>query len=97
MPNFLESAVAEVLQKVLGAFVHGIDADRLQLSVWNGDVRLDALTLRTDVIDALPLPVRVVAGSVGEVRVTVPSGRWSRRPSATRRRPRDRAGAAFNN
>ena len=71
-PGLLESVVAKVLQKVLGAFVRGLDEENLELSVWNGDVRLSNLQLRTEVLDALPLPVRVLGGSLGEVRVSVP-------------------------
>ena len=71
-PGLLENVVAKVLQKVLGAFVRGLDEDNLELSVWNGDVRLSNLELRTEVLDALPLPVRVLGGSLGEVRVSVP-------------------------
>ena len=71
-PGFLESVVASVLQKVLGAFVRGLDKENLELSIWDGDVRLQGLELRTEVLDALPLPVRVIGGSLGEVRVCVP-------------------------
>ena len=72
MPSYLEKAVAEVLQKVLGTFVKGIDKDSLKLSVWSGDVRLTGLELRTEALEALPIPVRVLGASLGEVRVIVP-------------------------
>lgn len=71
-PGFLEGVVSDVLQKVLGAFVRGLDRDHLEVSVWDGDVRLHGLELRTEVLDALNLPVRVLGGSLGEVRVSVP-------------------------
>ena len=72
MASWLEKAVADVLQKVLGAFVKGIDKDSLKLSVWSGDVCLKGLELRTEVLDALPVPVRVLGASLGEIRVVVP-------------------------
>ena len=71
-PGFIEGVVADVLRKVLGAFVRGIDKHSLELSVWDGDVRLQGLELRTEVIDALSLPVRCIGGTLGEVRVCVP-------------------------
>ena len=37
-----------------------------------GIVRLQGLELKTEVLEALPLPVRCIGGSLGEVRVTVP-------------------------
>ena len=71
-PGFIEGVVADVLRKVLGAFVRGIDKHSLELSVWDGDVRLQGLELRTEVLDALSLPVRCIGGTLGEVRVCVP-------------------------
>ena len=67
-----KAAVAAVLQKALGAFIEGIDADSLRASIWNGDVVLRGLSLKTSALEALQLPVRVLAGSLGEVRVQVP-------------------------
>ena len=72
MGSWLENAVADVLQKVLGTFIKGIDRDSLNLSVWNGDVRLRGLELRTEVLEALQIPVHVLGASLGEVRVKVP-------------------------
>eukprot|EP00966_Prymnesium_polylepis_P179902 4165254-Prymnesium_polylepis.1 len=71
-PQMFEQAVATVLQKVLGQFIKGIDAESLKLSVWNGDIKLVNLELNTEPIDALGLPVAVLGGSVGAVRVEVP-------------------------
>ena len=51
----LEEAVAEVLQKTLGAYLEGVDADNLNLSVWSGDVRLRSVRLRTEALAALPV------------------------------------------
>ena len=68
----LEAVVAEVLDKVLGAYVKGFDARKLKLSVWDGDIRLTRLELKPDAIEALGLPVRVLGGMIGEVRVSVP-------------------------
>ena len=71
-PGFLEGVVSDVLQSVLGNFVRGLDRGHLELSMWDGDVRLRDLELRTELLDALPLPVRVLGGTLGEVRVSVP-------------------------
>ena len=67
-----KAAVAAVLQKTLGPFVDGIDAKSLELSVWDGDVKLDQLQLRTSALAALELPLRVVGARLGSVRVQIP-------------------------
>ena len=68
----LEGAVAAVLQKALGAYLEGIDSASLRASVWDGDIVLREVSLRTSALEALQLPVRVLGGSVGVVRVQVP-------------------------
>ena len=71
-PSFLEGVVSDVLQSVLGNFIRGLDRSHLELSMWDGDMRLHDLELRTELLDELPLPVRVLCGSLGEVRISVP-------------------------
>ena len=71
-PGFIEGVVSDLLQPVLGAFVRGFDRDHLELSMWDGDVRLTGLELRTEALNALPIPMRVIGGSLGEVRVSIP-------------------------
>ena len=36
----MQETVFNVLDKVLGPFVHGLDRQSLDLSVWSGDIRL---------------------------------------------------------
>ena len=70
--GWLESAVAEVLQKSLGAYVIGIDSKALDLDLSRGDVRLKNLELRTEALDSLQLPVQVLGAKLGELHVKVP-------------------------
>ena len=71
-PGFLEGVVSDVLQPLLGNFVHGLDRENLTMSIWDGEVRLRDLALRTELLDALSVPFRVLGGTVGEIRVSVP-------------------------
>ena len=47
MSSWLERTVADVLHTALGSFVKGLDRG-LKLSVWEGEVRLAGLELRTE-------------------------------------------------
>jgi hypothetical protein len=80
MPGFLETQVANLLEKVLGPFVIGLDKQSLNLSVWSGEVLLRDLQLRTEALDALPIPVKAIGGTLGEVRVTVPWRKLGKEP-----------------
>ena len=72
MDAWLKDAVASVLEKSLGAFVHGIDAKHLALNAAGGDVLLTSLQLKLEAFEAFDLPLSVQAGTVGSVRVKVP-------------------------
>jgi len=62
----LERVVGEILDKVLGAYFKGIDKRTLQVSVWDGDIRLNGLELKVEALDAFQLPIRVVGGTRAE-------------------------------
>jgi len=72
LEDWLRRAVADVLERVLGAFVEGIDADSLKLDALGGDVTLKSLRLKISAFEALNLPLAVADGRLGEVRVKVP-------------------------
>ena len=78
--KLLQQAVAKLLQQVLGSFIKGIDTESLRLSVWHGDIRLTDLELDVGAVEGLGLPLRVLRGSVREVRVEVPWRHLSTRP-----------------
>ena len=68
----LEAQVAYFLQKYLGTYVAGIDADSLRVSVLRGDVSLSNLTLRAGALDGLGLPLTVKGGLLGRLSLRVP-------------------------
>ena len=73
MESWLKGAVADVLHKVLGAFVHGIDAENLRLDTLGGDVTLRNLRVKGEAVAAaLGVPLLVARGTVGELRIRVP-------------------------
>ena len=83
-PGFLEGILSDVLQSVIGRFVRGIDRDHLELSVWQGEVRLRDLELRTELLDALPLPQ---SGAAAASLVSLAWGcRWTAMCRAVARR-----------
>ena len=72
LEKWVQHAVANVLERVLGTFVEGIDVDSLKLDALGGDITLTALTLKLSAFEALDLPVAVANGRLGSVRVKVP-------------------------
>jgi len=77
----LEGVVADVLARVLGQYVLGIDRDSVRVGVWSGRLELGRLALRAEALATLfeslglDLPVVVSSGTVESLAVDVP---WKR-------------------
>ena len=67
----LEDLAANLLQRLLGRYVQGLEGRNLRVAVWSGRVVLENLTLRPSALVGL-LPVRVRTGFVGRVEMVVP-------------------------
>lgn len=74
----LEGIVADVLVRVLGSYVDGLNKESIRVGVWRGDLELKHLRLRPDALAVLfetlglDLPVTVTAGYIGLLRLEVP-------------------------
>ncbi|GIM10925.1 hypothetical protein Vretimale_14567, partial [Volvox reticuliferus] len=75
-----EAQVAYYLNKYLGKYLQGLDADSLRISVWRGDVELRNLSLRPEALQDLDLPVTVKAGLLGRLTLKVPWTALGREP-----------------
>ncbi|KAL3358176.1 hypothetical protein AABB24_015358 [Solanum stoloniferum] len=67
-----EAHVLHLLRRYLGEYVHGLSAEALRISVWQGDVVLKDLKLKAEALNSLKLPVTVKAGFVGTITLKVP-------------------------
>ncbi|KAI9221417.1 hypothetical protein BC828DRAFT_404944 [Blastocladiella britannica] len=74
-----EQVVATVLNRVLGAYVEGLETSQLNIGIWSGDVSLRKLTLRRDALDHLNLPIAVSSGTLGSLKMAIP---WKNLKSA---------------
>lgn len=66
-----EAQVAYYLNKYLGQFLTGLDAESLRISVWKGDVELRNLGLRPEALQGLDLPITVKSGLLGKLTLKV--------------------------
>ncbi|TQE02762.1 hypothetical protein C1H46_011591 [Malus baccata] len=67
-----EAYVLHLLRRYLGEYVHGLSAEALRISVWQGDVVLKDLKLKAEALNSLKLPVTVKAGFIGTITLKVP-------------------------
>lgn len=74
----LESVLADVLTRVLGQYLEGIDRDSVRFGAWSGQIELRGVALRPEALAVLfealgmDLPVTVEAGFIGLLSLHVP-------------------------
>ncbi|OMJ87677.1 hypothetical protein SteCoe_10520 [Stentor coeruleus] len=68
----MNTAVANVLNRVLGDWVKDLNADQLSLSVFKGEVCLEHLHLKENILHVLGLPFDLRHGSIGRIKVSIP-------------------------
>ena len=68
----IKASVASALQRALGKYVDGLNAEALSLSIWSGKAELSGLSLKTAAINELHLPIQCESGSIGRVVVSIP-------------------------
>ena len=66
--------VANLLREHVGKYIN-VDPDNVAVSLWSGKVELEDLALKTDALQALNLPVKVVDGRVRKLSLAIP---WSK-------------------
>ncbi|XP_050687793.1 intermembrane lipid transfer protein Vps13-like isoform X2 [Eriocheir sinensis] len=64
--------ISDVLNKFLGKYIENLDGSQLKIGVWGGDVELRDLDLKESALDELDLPVRLVCGHVGYLKLKIP-------------------------
>jgi vacuolar protein sorting-associated protein 13A/C len=67
-----EKIITDVLNRVLGDFIDGLDSKQLNISLLAGDVELFNLSIKNTILDNLPLPFKVKYGKVGRIFVDIP-------------------------
>ena len=67
-----ESLLADALNAALGRYCVGIDAERVRVSAWAGDVELHDVQLKATALELLGAPIVVDAGVARSIRVRVP-------------------------
>lgn len=72
--TMLESLVANILNRTLGAYVENFDPNQLNIGIWSGDVTLSNLKLKRESLDKLDLPLDLRCGHLGTLTMQIP---WS--------------------
>ncbi|XP_058818048.1 intermembrane lipid transfer protein Vps13D isoform X2 [Topomyia yanbarensis] len=68
----LRELIAWVLNNYLGKYVENLNTAQLTIALLSGQVELENLPLRKDALRCLGLPLQIINGTIGKVKLTVP-------------------------
>ena len=68
----LEKLVADLLTKVLGDYIHGLNSESLNIALWGGKVALHNLQVKSEAIESLDVPFSLASGVLGKLEVIIP-------------------------
>ncbi|XP_065089816.1 intermembrane lipid transfer protein Vps13D isoform X2 [Ochlerotatus camptorhynchus] len=68
----LRELIAWVLNNYLGKYVENLNTAQLTIALLSGQVELENLPLRKDALRYLGLPLQILSGTIGKVKLTVP-------------------------
>ena len=69
-----KNQIVYYLNKYIGEYVYGLDAESLKISLWQGDVELRNLQLKPEALQSLDLPITVKSGLLGRLTLKVSTG-----------------------
>ena len=76
----LEKVVSEVVSKLLGDYVEGIEDEDMQFSLRQGRVRLQNLRLAPQLFHQFGLPLDIAEGVIKELEIAIPWGNLLSQP-----------------
>ncbi len=69
-----ESLLEQILQKFLGQFIQGLNSQNLKLGVWSGNVVIENVSIKPEVLEMFEIPIALKFSSIGKLSLQVP---WS--------------------
>eukprot|EP00291_Cryptomonas_curvata_P004639 CAMPEP_0172191672 /NCGR_PEP_ID=MMETSP1050-20130122/23850_1 /TAXON_ID=233186 /ORGANISM="Cryptomonas curvata, Strain CCAP979/52" /LENGTH=80 /DNA_ID=CAMNT_0012866785 /DNA_START=143 /DNA_END=382 /DNA_ORIENTATION=- len=66
------SVAADLVEDFCGKYLDGVDPSQLNVSMWNGQVKMQNVVLKTSAFDDLGLPVTVVHGTIDLLELCIP-------------------------
>ena len=68
----LASIASSLVNKYLADYVQDLDSDKMQTSVWSGEVSIQNLKVKESIGDTLKIPLKVLYSNIGSIVATVP-------------------------
>jgi len=67
-----ESILEKILVNNLGQFLEGLDKENLKLSIWSGNIVIENISVKPEVLEMLGLPIKMRFSFVGRLKLSIP-------------------------
>jgi len=75
-----ETILEKILLKYLGEYLSGLNSSNLHIGVLKGDILIENVTIRPEVIEKLDLPLKMIYSNIGKMQVRIPWTSLSSQP-----------------
>lgn len=74
-----ESILERLLSTYFGRFITGLDKENLHVGVFSGNVQIENVSAKPEIIDLLELPLNLAFSHIGKLQMKIP---WTKLSSA---------------
>ena len=68
----MDRLISKLMNKYLGDWIEDLNSEQLKISIFKGFVSLENLTLKSDILKILGLPLTLIHGIVKKIFVRIP-------------------------
>lgn len=70
--NYINSSIAQLATRYVGQYLDGIEPDKFEVAWKRGDLQLNDVRIRQEAVDLIGLPIKLIYGWVGNVKISLP-------------------------
>lgn len=72
--SYVNSSIAQLATRYVGQYLDGIEPDKFEVAWKGGNLQLNDVRIRQEVVDLIGIPINLVYGWVGNVKISLPIG-----------------------
>lgn len=70
-----EALLEKILLNYFGKFISGLNSNNLHLQIWSGDVSIENVNLRPEIMDLIDFPITLIHSVIGKLKI---KANWSK-------------------
>lgn len=76
-----EGLLEIILQRYFGQYIYGVDKSHIHLGVWSGNLLIENVRLKQEIIDLLELPIYLKFSFIESLQIVIPWSKLSKLPA----------------